>query len=110
MTDKKSITQHFMFWLLIAFIAGFAFSEILVRVGVNPLRSSAYAPGPNTIYCGPGGNAEAMGYVCGNPYQNYQNTDTSVNVLPGNGGTSGSVRVLDDPNDVPTRWNDPDPQ
>lgn len=105
--DHKSFTQHILFWLLIAFIAGFGFSEVLTRTGLNPLRSSAFMPGDDTIFCGPGGNAEEMGYVCGNPYHQTNNgTQTDVNVL--NGGTAGTVRVIDDPNDVPTRWNTPD--
>ncbi len=79
--DTKSITQHVMFWLLIAFIAGFGFNEVLTRTGVNPLRSSAFAPSDTTIFCGPGGNAQAMGYSCSG-FNGFQRV-----IVPGNQST-----------------------
>ena len=53
--DTKSMTQHVMFWLLVAFIAGFGFSIVLTKADINPFHADASPPGPGGGYgCGSG--------------------------------------------------------
>jgi hypothetical protein len=102
--DTKSMTQHIMFWLLIAFIAGFGFSVVLERAHINPLSSKAFAPSENTVYCGPGGNAEAMGFYCGE-FRSYRQETNPIYNSPTNtqetGPYGGGVPVLRDKNGNP---------
>lgn len=62
------LTRQIVYAFLVGLIAGGITIGLFDAYANQPLFSSAKMPGGDTIYCGPDGNAEAMGYVCGNPF------------------------------------------
>ncbi len=97
------LTRQIAYAFLVGLIAGGITMGLFDAYAKQPLFSDAFVPSDTTIYCGPGGNAQEMGYLCENPFSGMQERDTET------GPYGGGAPVLRDRNGNPINGSNTPP-